>query len=574
MGYKIFYSYQSDIDSNLNKKFIRTAINNAIAKINQYNIEPLIEGFYGIGGNPPLLEKMLEQSTNADIFIGDVTFTSSKIWQSNAINFHEDSKSYLIEIDKPIDLKPAPNPNVLLETGYSWALKKFERTILVINTAFSDPSKLPVDFRGLRFPIDYKLDSTRAGIPAKHKKELDNLTNSLEYAIIDAIKSDIAYQLKMLSPFENHKRWSRLHTYPFHLSTRLKEKLVTLRESILNYTEPIRITGLAVTGKSRLAFEIFQKNEDLDYDELNETIIYYDLIGTTFNDINKAVSYLITQNQPKIVVVDNCPYDVHKKLSLQFKKTNIKLITLNTITSNSDTDNATIFIEDEISKEINQKILEEKFETISESIDFDVLNFNLEKTITLLENNLETDIKNKTIIELTKIIIDEENDPKANGAFNFLQFINTLGIVGVSNYSRKEFESIKRLYFNHTSDNYLDTIIEVLVSKKLLSQKGDFVLTFVFENELMENWWHENKNSLNEIISRFVGTGLLNRLVNRLLTLLKDENLIELKNSLFNDYSILANNEFTDTLEGSELLNKLVNDFPIEVLELLTKKIE
>ena len=120
MGYKIFYSYQSDISKKLNQFFIREAINLAIDRIKDYDIEPLIEGFYGKGGNPPLAETMLEQSRDADIFIGDVTFTSSKIWQSKGVAFNEDANSYLIEIEKPVDLNPAPNPNVLLETGYSW----------------------------------------------------------------------------------------------------------------------------------------------------------------------------------------------------------------------------------------------------------------------------------------------------------------------------------------------------------------------------------------------------------------------------------------------------------------------
>src|SRR5690554_3216425 len=130
MGYRIFYSYQSDIDKKLNLKFIREAINDAISKITDYDIEPLIEGFYGVGGNPPLADKMLQQSQSSDIFIGDVTFTSSKIWH-NPLSLVENEKSYSLEIPKG-DLKPSPNPNVLIETGFSWALKSYERTILVM----------------------------------------------------------------------------------------------------------------------------------------------------------------------------------------------------------------------------------------------------------------------------------------------------------------------------------------------------------------------------------------------------------------------------------------------------------
>ncbi len=169
MGYRIFYSYQSDIKKELNKSFIKDAIENAVSQITDYEIEPLVEGFYGVSGNPPLLETMLKQSLNSDIFIGDLTFTMSKVWH-NPIGITEDDKSILVEIPKG-DLKPSPNPNVLIETGYSWAIKKYERTILIMNEAFGKPSELPVDMRNLRRPITYNLSEERYSNATKNKSK-------------------------------------------------------------------------------------------------------------------------------------------------------------------------------------------------------------------------------------------------------------------------------------------------------------------------------------------------------------------------------------------------------------------
>ncbi|SDS58101.1 hypothetical protein SAMN05192545_1654 [Maribacter dokdonensis] len=46
MGYKAFYSFQTDINSKLNLGFIKNAIRN----IKEFDIEPLIDGFGEVVG--------------------------------------------------------------------------------------------------------------------------------------------------------------------------------------------------------------------------------------------------------------------------------------------------------------------------------------------------------------------------------------------------------------------------------------------------------------------------------------------------------------------------------------------
>jgi hypothetical protein len=568
MGYKIFYSYQSDINPDFNKIFIQLAIEKAITKLNNQGLDVSLDfGFRGTPGTTILISEMLDKSKNADLVIVDLTYTSSKAWyDSYKLNLFGKELRFLNNLIE----KKSPNPNVLLETGYAWSQKGYNRTLAIMNIAFGNPEELPVDFKGFRYPIQY--DFSEINITDRTAK-LEELSLDLLKAFKTAMKAEIQYQIEKWKPIYVKSEWDKDHTYPYFLTPKLKAKIIEFRKLLESNNNSIRLIGPKNSGKTRLVNEIYKSNgSDLEYVDKNETFLYYDLKGPLKGDISKQLFDLKNENQSKHLILDNCSVDEHNKYSDLFKRTNVRIITIDTVSSQLINDKANLFMEEEIQSEIVENLLKEKFYSEGKIVTRNYINLSLTQTITLLENNLETEIGNKTVLELIKLILEEENDPE--GVFNFLQFINTLGIVGVSNYSRKEFEYIKRLYFNHTNDNYLDTIIEVLVSKKLLSQKGDFVLTFVFENELMENWWHENKNSLNEIISRFEGTGLLNRFVNRLLILLKNENLIELKNLLFDKDSILINNEFTDTREGSELLNKLVTDFPMEVLTLLAKKIE
>ena len=280
MGYKVFYSFQTDTDSKLNLGFIRKAIEKAIKNIKEFDIDPLIEGFRGVGGNTPLLETMLNQSAKADVFIGDVTYTSSKIWQSKGIGFFQDANQYFIEIDKPLDLKPAPNPNVLLEMGYSWGRKNFERTILVMNEAFGNPSLLPVDMKGLRWPITYNLSLERVEDLEIKAKEFKDLSKALEGAIRTAINSSFEYQERKLSPMYIYRSWARNQRGSFIITPKIEKILTDLRLLVTADDKACRFVGPPNVGKSRILFELFRKNGGLqEVPEQMQRIIYHDLAG-------------------------------------------------------------------------------------------------------------------------------------------------------------------------------------------------------------------------------------------------------------------------------------------------------
>lgn len=572
MGYKIFYSYQSDIDSNLNKKFIRTAIKNAIANITEYDIDPLIEGFSNASGNPPLAKTMFDESRNSDIFIADVTFTMAKEWH-NPIKLNEDDESISIQIPKG-NLKPSPNPNVLLETGYSWALKDYDRTILVMNNAFGHPKNLPVDMDGLRWPITYKLSLQRAAITKKYDKELNGLSASLEIAIRAAIKSNIHYQLEKFKPFKIHSQWRRQHSFPYRLTPNLKGKLADLRNALINYKGPVRMTGLVGTGKSRLAFEIFLENEELDINELNESILYYDLLATGYGDISKQVNDLSNLNQLKIVIIDNCDLMTHKRLDVEFIGTKIRLLTINTVFSSLDIESANIFIDEYDSLKINEILINERFSGLKASFLIEKLGGNISNTITIIESSLKDDddeIGNSLISFITEVI-STENIQK--GALEFLSTINLFGRIGISGMYINEINNIKKSFFSSKSDYEIEELIDILVSKKLLVKKGDFIIVNTFNEELLGDWLFRNNNNLTKQINEIAKIRLLDKFAIQLKGVFKREKSKALINSLFQNEGILQNEEFVDSNEGSLLLNRLVEDMPEQVLKIMSNIIE
>ncbi|MCG8411162.1 MAG: nucleotide-binding protein, partial [Bacteroidales bacterium] len=159
MNYKVFFAYQSDIEEIYSKGFIKEAFYIVISEFKKERINIELDfGMRKSPGNTILIDEMLRKSRESDLVIVDMTFTSAKEWLDAEI-IDEDDKCKWISIPKG-DRKPSPNPNVLLETGYAWSQKGFERTVLLMNIAFGSADELPVDLKGFRWAISYNLNES------------------------------------------------------------------------------------------------------------------------------------------------------------------------------------------------------------------------------------------------------------------------------------------------------------------------------------------------------------------------------------------------------------------------------
>ena len=84
-------------------------------------------------GTPPITDTILRKIRECDAFVGDMTFVAAT----------EDGKL-------------VTNPNVMGEYGYALSEKGTRRILLVMNTAFGPPEKLPFDLGHLRHPITFE----------------------------------------------------------------------------------------------------------------------------------------------------------------------------------------------------------------------------------------------------------------------------------------------------------------------------------------------------------------------------------------------------------------------------------
>ena len=156
---KIFYSWQSDLPNKTNRSFIEAALQRAASALSSdesINITPVIErDTAGVPGSPDIGQTILRKIDECDVFVGDVSIINS---------------------EKAARL--SPNPNVLIELGYALKAKGGGRLIMVQNTVFGGPEKLPFDLRMKRvIPYQQKVDDL------ERAPERNVLAQKLEAAI-------------------------------------------------------------------------------------------------------------------------------------------------------------------------------------------------------------------------------------------------------------------------------------------------------------------------------------------------------------------------------------------------------
>lgn len=186
---RVFYSWQDDIDSRLNRSFIKNCLDSTLAELNKKveideAVRPQIELDHdtkGIPGIPDIANTILHKISVADIFITDLTFVAE--YQN-----HKDTT------------KKVSNQNVMFEFGFAFNALGPGKIICLFNEAFGHPHDLPFDLQHRRWPIMFNLPSANASEKADQKIQLQRaLRNAIE-AILNSPSIKKA-KLGLHSPF-------------------------------------------------------------------------------------------------------------------------------------------------------------------------------------------------------------------------------------------------------------------------------------------------------------------------------------------------------------------------------------
>ena len=129
----VFYSWQTDTPSNVNRSFIEKALRRAAKAIRSDEsilVEPVVDrDTVGVPGAPDIFNTILEKIASAEAFVCDVTIIGQQ------------------------GKRPTPNPNVLVELGYALGVLGEGRILMVMNTAYGDEKELPFDLQKRRLAM-------------------------------------------------------------------------------------------------------------------------------------------------------------------------------------------------------------------------------------------------------------------------------------------------------------------------------------------------------------------------------------------------------------------------------------
>lgn len=183
----IFWSWQSDSHPDVNQKLIQRCLGKAARRLAKEHalIISVDRDTRGVGGTPAIADTILTKIRSADIFVWDATF---------------------------ISLKPraTPNPNVLFELGYAFAVLGEGRIIGVMNMAgVPQNTPLPFDLNHRRWPIKYSLHAPDGKVAGRRLRRspppenqdavqeelINDLTNAIKSCLQepkgDALRSDV-----------------------------------------------------------------------------------------------------------------------------------------------------------------------------------------------------------------------------------------------------------------------------------------------------------------------------------------------------------------------------------------------
>jgi len=196
MDFVVFYSWQSDLPDESNRRLIREALRNASSvleeKYAKQNLRIILdEATRNKPGSPNIPITIMEKIEISDVFLCDISTINS---------------------DAPEEFRRVPNPNVLIELGYAIAHLGWKRIIMLFNVAFGNfPNDTPFDIdrhRASPYEFGINLENQKKKMS---KNEIQNLKRPLVSLLYEAIEAILVHspakpkELLVLSPEEKIK---------------------------------------------------------------------------------------------------------------------------------------------------------------------------------------------------------------------------------------------------------------------------------------------------------------------------------------------------------------------------------
>jgi hypothetical protein len=270
----------------------------------------------------------------------------------------------------------------------------------------------------------------------------------------------------------------RLHdgTQPQQSEIPIQEGLLVLRSTLSVSRASVRLAGLSGVGKTRLVQALF--DERIGSQALNPSFpLYTDISYNPEPSPETMAEQLIARKTKAILIVDNCPPDLHRRLTelCTQKHSNLSLLTIEYEVREDIPDETNVFRLEPASEELIEKLINKRYPHISQ-VDANTISHFSGGNARIAIALANTVKRNETLSdfnddELFKRLFWQNQAPDENLILSAEVFSLVYSFEGEDVYSEKSELSFLGSLINKTSDTlYHD--ISILRERSLIQSRG------------------------------------------------------------------------------------------------------
>ncbi|HGN2346247.1 TPA: hypothetical protein ACKR1W_000620 [Proteus mirabilis] len=156
-----------------------------------------------------------------------------------------------------------------------------------------------------------------------------------------------------------------------HQNLSIEDAIGPMRDLVRTTNKAIRITGLSGVGKTRIVQALFDETVDtVGTDALDRTIaVYVDTGAKPEPSATVMLERLISENRHSIMILDNCPSDLHADLAKRVSTAcdNVKLITIEYDIRDDKPQTTEVIHIETVGPEVAEKLLLRRFPNIGQN---------------------------------------------------------------------------------------------------------------------------------------------------------------------------------------------------------------
>ena len=361
----------------------------------------------------------------------------------------------------------------------------------------------------------------------------------------------------------------------------IQQKIEELRNYLSDERKVARILGLPGKGKTRLALEVFRSDGSIEGDSLSKGVVYVDANYSKERILSSITSWR-NLGVSGVIVVDNCDYELHKRLksAVEHIDSKFSLLTIDYNLHQTSSSDPLISL-DSISNEIIEGILKNSFPEMDQGDLKRIVNFadGFPSIATLLAeasvNDFETigSLQDETLVN--KLLWGRDNVDSV--ALKVIEACAIFDHIGFSKEKEYEMKYVAEKICGINEDEFYEKC-NYFMKKKIMVEYGRYIklVPKTLAITLASRWWEKCRpQKAQEILADSnLPSSMVEQLCNQISKLHFLEKAKELTATLCGIQAPFGQAEILSSELGSRIFCSFVEIDPIITVNTLAREFE